>query len=295
MQASDNLKKYNLHHNDPANLQFEVNNAFTYFQKNKDHASIPHRHSFYQVIWFKKAGRHYVDYQTVNHPANTVFFINKTQVHYFCLDAPNEGFLFHFNDLFIAQKDRELMNRFSLSIFNEVGNGYVTLSEEDAKKIALLTSYIQTEILTKEDYYKDQVFHFFQNILFQIERLRKKEGAVDLFKNPEHKLAIDFKNLVFNEIDQFHSIDYYARKLGTSAKTLNEVAKEVLGNTPATIIKESRMLEAKRMLSNHKTSIKEVAYGLGFDDPTYFTKYFKKATGYTPKAFQKLDFQNTEI
>ena len=48
------------------------------------------------------------------------------------------------------------------------------------------------------------------------------------------------------------------------------------------------------MLVQKNVSIKEVAYSLGFNDPTYFTKYFKKTTGYTPKAFQKIDFQKAE-
>ena len=63
--------------------------------------------------------------------------------------------------------------------------------------------------------------------------------------------------------------------------------RDILLDTPANIIKGCKLLEAKRMLSNQNISIKEVAYALGFDDPTYFTKYFKKGTTYTPKEFQK--------
>jgi len=78
--------------------------------------------------------------------------------------------------------------------------------------------------------------------------------------------------------------------LGTNGKTLTAACKQFLLNTPANIIKESKLLEAKRMMSNQKTSIKEIAYYLGFDDPTYFTKYFKKGTGFTPKEFKKKYF-----
>jgi AraC-like DNA-binding protein len=41
------------------------------------------------------------------------------------------------------------------------------------------------------------------------------------------------------------------------------------------------------MLSNQNISIKEVAYSLGFNQPTYFTKFFKKDTKITPKQFQE--------
>lgn len=282
----DTFKRYDLHKNDHSKLHFEINDARSYFERNRKNASIPHRHSFYQLIWFKTAGRHFVDYNIINHDANTIFFINRNQIHYFCLDSPNDGYLFHFNDDFINRGPKELMNRFSLSIFNEIGSSCLKLSNQDEKKISLLTSFIESEILTKNNYYKEQVYHYFQNILFQIERLRRLDGNVNIDSNPSHKLAAEFKRLVFQEIESSHNIDYFANRLGTNTKTLTEVSKNILLDTPANIIKHSKLLEAKRMLSNHNISIKEIAYGLGFDDPTYFTKYFKKGTGYTPKQFQ---------
>jgi AraC family transcriptional regulator, transcriptional activator of pobA len=62
--------------------------------------------------------------------------------------------------------------------------------------------------------------------------------------------------------------------------------KQYLGDTPADVIQSMKILEAKRRLANKKFSIQEIAYDLGFDQPTYFTKYFKKAAGITPKEFQ---------
>ncbi|WP_435264331.1 helix-turn-helix domain-containing protein [Tenacibaculum sp. nBUS_03] len=71
-----------------------------------------------------------------------------------------------------------------------------------------------------------------------------------------------------------------------SSKKLTTLTKQHTGLTPANLIKDIKILEAKRMLSNQDVSIKEVAYSLGFDQPTYFTKYFKKETQLTPKEFQ---------
>lgn len=283
----DTIKSYDLHKDDYSKLHFELNDAKSYFELNKKHASVPHRHSFYQIIWFKKAGRHYVDYETINHEENTIFFINRNQIHYFCLDAPNEGYLFHFNDYFINKEKNGLMNRLSLSIFNEIGSSYLKLSTENSKKIKLLTGCIETELVEKDAYFKEQVYHYFQNVLLQIQRMRNLESALDIDTNPDYKLAAEFKKLVFKEIKYTHGIDYFASELGTNSKTLTDISKKVLLDTPANIIRHSKLLEAKRILSNQGVSIKEVAYELGFDDPTYFTKYFKKGTGYTPKEFQK--------
>ncbi len=282
------IKRYDLHKGDYSRLHFEINDAKSYLANNKTKASVPHRHSFYQIIWFKKPGRHFIDYETINHEENSIFFINRNQVHYFCLDSPNEGYLFHFNDYFIRKENDGLMDRLSLSIFNEIGNNCLKLSEENINRIELLTSFIESEIQAKESYYKQQVYHYFQNILLLIERLRKLEINLDVEKNSRHQLAVEFKKLVFDEIKEFHGIEYFAKELGTNTKKLTAVSKDILLDTPANIVRQSKLLEAKRMLSNRSTTIKEVAYGLGFEDPTYFTKYFKKGTGYTPKEFQKI-------
>ncbi|MGX1930473.1 helix-turn-helix domain-containing protein [Flagellimonas sp. 2504JD4-2] len=281
------IERYHLHKNDPSKLHFEVKDAQPYYELNKKPASVPHRHSFYQLIWFKEHGRHYVDYEVIDHDANSIFFINKNQIHYFCPDSSNIGFLFHFNDEFINARNAGLMDRFAVSIFNEIGGYCLNLDPAEAEKFDGITASIQSELTSKESFYKEQVYHYFQIILLQIERLRKKESNIDFNANMDFGLAFKFKRLINQQIHEFHSIDAYATALGTNSKTLTNVSKKILLTTPAEVIRESKLLEAKRMLSNQKISIKEIAYSLGFDDPTYFTKYFKKGVGHTPKEFQK--------
>lgn len=99
-------------------------------------------------------------------------------------------------------------------------------------------------------------------------------------------LAVSFNNLVHKKIDSFAGIEEFATELNTNSKKLTSVSKKYLLDTPGNIIKKRKILEAKRMLANQQTSIKEIAFSIGFRQPTYFTKYFKKATGYTPKEFQ---------
>ena len=281
------IKRYDLHKNDPSKLHFEVNHAKNYLDKNWEHATVPHRHSFYQLIWFKEKGRHYVDFEVVEHDANSVFFVNKNQIHYFCPDSPNTGLLFHFNEEFINLYGPKQLQRFSTTIFNEIGSRSVNLSPSEVQKLGLISSYIESEIIAREDNYKEQVFHHFQTILYQVERLRAKEDKLDLDANADYKLAAQFKRLIQEQVGTFNSIESYADNLGTSPKTLTRISKKFLLGTPGQIIKETKLLEAKRILSNQKTSIKETAYALGFEDPTYFTKYFKQGTGITPKEFQK--------
>lgn len=282
----DNISKYDLHKNDFSKLHFEINDAKPYLLKNLDHASIPHKHSFFQIIWFKTSGRHYIDYEIIDHPENTIFFINTNQIHYFCPDSVNEGILFHFNDYFVSQFNPEFLERFSLSVFNEIGKPYLQLSETQTERFSVFSKVIEEEIKENDIFMKEEVYSVFTSLLFLIERLKSKETKIDFNLNSDFKLAYLFKKEVYKNKQSFSNIDFYSDLLHTNNKKLTSVVKQYLGNTPANIIISIKILEAKRRLANGKFSIQEIAYDLGFDQPTYFTKYFKKATGITPKEFQ---------
>jgi len=142
-----------------------------------------------------------VDYEIIDNEENTVFFINKNQIHYFCEDSPNNGYLFHFNDIFVNDCNNGLMERFSTSIFNEIGGNHLNLDEENAMRMETHTAYMQSELSQKDFFYKDQVYHYFQGILFQIERLRKKTENTEAVLSEDFKIAANFKKLVFQEIN----------------------------------------------------------------------------------------------
>ena len=133
----------------------------------------PHQHSFYQVIWFKSSGKHHVDYETVKHKENTIFFLNKGQVHYFCKESENEGFLFHFNDVFLNRQDKDAEKRLRYQLFNELGDAFVVPSEDDLMEIAQLTTFMQKEIDQHKYLYQQQVYFLFQALLLKVERLKQ--------------------------------------------------------------------------------------------------------------------------
>lgn len=282
----EEIRRYDLHRKNPSELHFEINETESYLDRNKGKATKPHRHSFYQLIWFKNPGKHFVDYEVIEHSANTFFFLDINQIHYFCTESSNSGYLIHFNDFFIERLHPELMEKFSISIFNELERNYIALSDAEVKKLTLLFMTIEEE-LTKRDYsYQEQVLYYFLIILFEIERQKKRQGLLSFEAEKDYVLAISFYNLIKKKIDSFVGIDELATELNTNSKKLTSISKKFLLDTPGNVIKKRKILEAKRMLANQKFSIKEIAYSIGFDQPTYFTKYFKKATGFTPKEFQ---------
>jgi AraC-like DNA-binding protein len=65
------------------------------------------------------------------------------------------------------------------------------------------------------------------------------------------------------------------------------VVKDVLGKTAGDIIRDRIAVEAKRLLTNAEMDVKEIAYDLNFEDPSYFTRFFRKNVGTTPEQFRK--------
>ena len=55
---------------------------------------------------------------------------------------------------------------------------------------------------------------------------------------------------------------------------------------PTEIVRDRIILEAKRQLRYSEKAIKEIAYDLGFEDPTYFNRIFKKAESVSPKQYR---------
>ncbi|RYY07914.1 MAG: AraC family transcriptional regulator, partial [Cytophagaceae bacterium] len=66
----------------------------------------------------------------------------------------------------------------------------------------------------------------------------------------------------------------------------NRAVRELTGKTTGLHIAERIVAEAKALLLHTNWSTAEIAYGLGFEYPTYFNNLFKKHTGTTPTALR---------
>ena len=71
-----------------------------------------------------------------------------------------------------------------------------------------------------------------------------------------------------------------------SSKTLTQRVTQYSGQSPLKLINNKLILEAQRMLKSKPMLIKEIAYELGFDDDSYFVKFFKRQTGLLPSEFK---------
>ena len=90
---------------------------------------------------------------------------------------------------------------------------------------------------------------------------------------------IAFKLTVDNRLAEQHDVQAIAEELALTTNTLYGIVKEFAGVSPKEWITSRLMLEAQRKLQYTTISVKELAYELGYNDPGYFSRLFKKSTG----------------
>jgi AraC family transcriptional regulator, transcriptional activator of pobA len=112
------------------------------------------------------------------------------------------------------------------------------------------------------------------------------EGDEAVVAAPDRPLQRRFEALVEEEFLAHWNVSDYAQKLGLSPTHLSRVIRTTTG-LPASRVIEARMLrEARRLLAYTNLTVSQVAYRLGYNDPAYFSRFFTKATGLSPRAFR---------
>lgn len=280
-------EQYHLHKRQPEKLQFEVYDLRDYRHKNKNDAAVAHSHSYYQIIWFFKAGgSHTIDFRSYTIDEDSLFFISKDQVHCFDSSLEIEGRLIHFNDSFFTHSDVDAFLK--SNILKKGENPRYTLDKATKKIAHSYLQLIEWEMKKRLEFGFEALIRFLlKAFLIQIERLHNLEGDKLNLTDPYELQYFKFSNLVEDHFSKRHEVKYYADLLHISTKTLAAICRQHAGKSPSQIIAERVILEAKRLLQFTPLRINEIAYKVGFEDPSYFTKYFKRYLEVSAIQFRK--------
>jgi len=112
---------------------------------------------------------------------------------------------------------------------------------------------------------------------------KNKESANIL--NTNLSKFIEFKLVVETHLTEQPSINAIAEKLALTPNSLYRIVKEYAGTSPKDYFINRLIAEAQRKLRYSNISVKELAYELGFNDPDYFSRLFKKSTGKSASEF----------
>jgi AraC family transcriptional activator of pobA len=105
--------------------------------------------------------------------------------------------------------------------------------------------------------------------------------------NREREMVARFRAAVERRYRGHLGVGVYAREIGTSEAALRKACVRVAGQSPTQLIHARMLIEAERQLRYTGMSITQIAYYLGFEDPAYFSRFFTKGIGASPRSFRR--------
>jgi len=244
-----------------------------------------HRHTFFYVLVLEKGmGEHIIDF--VPYPIHdyTVFFIRPCQVHQLHLKAGSSGYLIEFNADFYMPPDTTAMQ-----VLRKVSHkNYCPVEEQRFKSMLNILAGMLREFNEQRDRYLE-VIKSALNIFF-IELSRQSRSPNGITKNNDDYMQErleEFIELVERNMVTNKEVSFYADQLHITNYQLNAITKATLGRTSSAIINEHIILQAKRSLLATTSLVNQIAWDLGYEDVSYFIRFFKKHTGHSPDAFRQ--------
>lgn len=251
-------------------------------------ATLPHRHNYYEILYFKESGGHHeIDFNSHPVRANSLHFISPEQVHLLRRDKHVTGFVLSFSKDFCYAETAGIEFIDSFPFFN---NPYtvsiVRLMGEEQKNVSELIAKIQAEYFSEREEKANVLSAYLTILLVSAKRLFKPENSAG---KPmlRSELTRKFKQAVEKNFLKIKSVNEYSEMLNITSGHLNDTVHHDTGRTASEIIHERIILEAKRLLYRSEKSVKEIAHALCYDDPSYFVKFFKSHTQDTPENFRK--------
>ncbi len=244
----------------------------------------PHTHDLIEIIWAVSGTCMLkVDMQTYSPKGDQVFGIMPNQRHQFTADSNAEGYIIRFNELFL-QEYNSVYHADLLLVLIQSAN--VSYSEEIRYEMkAIMDKLIQE--YSRQQIYSSDILSRYLNILF-IHMSRQSHTAPSTNQqNHNIRQAKRFIQLVDQQFKAYKRVSEFADLMCVTPSYLNEAIKKTTGYTAGHHIRQRVILEAKRYAAYSDSSMKEVAWDLGFTDICYFSKLFKKETGYNFTDFKK--------
>jgi AraC-like DNA-binding protein len=243
----------------------------------------PRRLSIYVLIWCSRGSvTVIVDEKELVLKKREVLTITSGQIHYFTKTEKAEGIILEFPLAFFCKDDNDVELIFHNGLFCHFAqNEVIPVGHHEAVEEQL--RLMGEELAQKPYQYLLSIHSRIKLLLIAINRAKVERG--DEIWKPD-ALFLKFLELVRANFEHNYSLARLAAMLGTTEAKLNEQSKLHTGKTAQNVIYGLIASEAKRLLTYQALSVKEVAYKLGFNDPFYFSNFFKKHTRQSPKAYQ---------
>ena len=255
-----------------------------------EHNLMPHLHDFYSIFWIESGEAiHATEFVEYSLTADTILFVPPGLKHRMYIDKSVGGTYMLFNEEFIQFNRLNIQPLKNYRLFNNPEfKSLITVSPDQKEKLENITKLIFNELKNKDDYSQEIVLNLLHLFLLESRRIfdLQNQAPKEAADTTPDTTIIKFKQLIEENFAREKNVSPYAEMLNMNPSCLNELSKRVTGITAGELIRNRVIEETKKLLYSSRMSGKEIAYELGFDDPAYFSRFFKKYTGTTLKEFR---------
>lgn len=262
-------------------------NTFKEHLKSHSFVEEPHRHDSYLMVFFTNgSGIHEIDFDRFEIKKGSLFVLQPGQMHHWSLSEDIEGFVIIFSqelyNLYFGQKKINDYNFYN-SILNRPE---VVFETDEFSKILPYFGLLIQESNQNNEWQMDKMLNLLDCIHIEIAR---KYGQTYSHQTHSYNIKISAFEILLEQYFKTQKLpSFYAEQLHITLKHLNRICNEILQKTATEVIMDRVILEIKRMLTDKQLAVNEIAYAVGYEDYSYFSRVFKKQTGMSPTEFRSI-------
>ena len=264
---------------------FYANDLVTHLESHQ-FVNHPHKHNtFISILFTKGKGEHQIDFNSYKVKTGSVFLLNPGQVHCWKLSEDARGFVFFhtrefYNSIYLNRKIEDFPF-FYLSKNHPV----IYLTPKELGYIEGLFNEINNEFKSNFAHRDIKLGSLVDLVYLGLERLYEDGEEVLQNKNANYLKVEKLQKLIDENYKTEKQASDYADMMNMTTRHLSRICQDTLDKSTSDLISERIILEAKRLLIHNDISVSQVAEQLGYDDYSYFIRFFKKNVGMSPKEF----------
>ncbi|ESY11781.1 helix-turn-helix domain-containing protein [Mesorhizobium sp. C386A] len=232
------------------------------------------------TYWTSGSGTYRIEDQSWDFSAPAVSFVPSTIVHGFSIGPGTDAIVVSVADDALAAIAAHSLLPLDRPVFADSLPQHVAW-----KRLAAVLEMIATEYAEAQAGSDKTLPALIAVALSHIARLGPE--VMDATGSSDAALARGLRRLVDAHFRDNWPVDRYAGALATTPHLLDKAAHTVLGSGVKRLMGERRLLEAKRLLLFTVRTVEDIAYEIGFEDPAYFSRFFRERVGQAPAAWRR--------
>ena len=248
----------------------------------------PHRHDFYQIFWMRHGAPSFnIDFYHFTIEPHALVFVPPGSVHSFGGLNTGEGFILSFQEDFLEAEG------YSVDLFAECPaldptqiRTVLAMPEASVEVVHSYCTRMFGELKSKREGYRTATASLLLLLFVEIRRCLSNQSAPSSF-HKYSSLTARFLRMLNARPYRLTTASEVARFLGVSRSWLNQLVRQETSKNLTDHLQGRLILESKRLLAHSDLNVSEIAYQLGCEDPSYFTRLFRQVEGVSPREFRE--------